>query len=369
MSHSALVAVSVAVAAAAVLGVILVRSAMTQREANSDAGAEPVAAAAEPFSPEFPARSPESQARKLRVGDDERSYVLHVPANLDHNNPAPLVLVFHGRLGTGQLMEQMTGFSEMANQGFIVAYPDGIGRSWNAGHGVGLAESEGVDDVGFIARLIDALSAEFKIDPRRIYAAGMSNGGMFAYRLACELKGRIAAVASVAGPLPPQIADHCNQAGPLSILHIHGTADRIVPWEGGETSSGGKILSVDATMHLWAGAQKCSEQSVITFSKGNVSCQSYSNCSTGAAVSLCRVEGGGHTWPGSQPAGILEAVVGPTNQDVNATAMIWTFFEQHKVAAGPTASVLGPLTESSVSQPATLPQIAEAGAEDAPKLE
>jgi polyhydroxybutyrate depolymerase len=107
-------------------------------------------------------------------------------------------------------MEQMTRFSDIAEHGFIVAYPDGIGRARNAGHDVGLPEAERVDDVGFIAQLIDTLTNEFNIDQRRIYAAGMSSGGMFSYRLACELKGRITAVASVAGSLPPDIANNCT---------------------------------------------------------------------------------------------------------------------------------------------------------------
>jgi polyhydroxybutyrate depolymerase len=280
-------------------------------------------------SPEPPFSSPGSHERTLLVGGRERSYVLHVPSNYHREKPTPLVLVFHGRLGTGRLMEHMTGFSDIADRGFIVGYPDGIGRSWNAGHGVGLAESVGVDDVGFIARLIDDLSHELNIDPRRIYAAGMSNGGMFAYRLACELKGRIAAVASVAGPLPPEIAGSCHAAGAISVLHIHGTADRIVPWDGGETTSGGKILSVDATIQQWANASKCSDSPTVTFKKGSVECQSYRNCAHETEVSLCRVEGGGHTWPGSEISRLLQSAVGPTNQDVNATGMIWDFFSRH----------------------------------------
>jgi len=289
------------------------------------------------------------------VGDRERSYVLHVPSNLDHDKPSPLVLVFHGRLGTGRLMEKMTGFSDLANKGFIVVYPDGVGRSWNVGHGVGVAQSKDVDDVGFIARLIDVLSSKFNLDQRRIYAAGMSNGGMLAYRLACELKGRFAAVASVAGPLPPETAHHCTDPGLVSILHIHGTDDTIVPWAGGETSSGGNILSVDETVQHWVGAEKCSERPETTLVKGNVSCHSYLGCTQGVVVSLCRVEGGGHTWPGAKPLGLLDAVVGPTNQDVNASELIWDFFSHHERAAESGASVESP-AQSSAPEPLEPPQ-------------
>jgi polyhydroxybutyrate depolymerase len=226
-------------------------------------------------------------------------------------------------------MEQLTRFSDIAGRGFIVVYPDGIGRSWNAGHGVGLAESAGVDDVGFIARLIDLLTHEFNIDQRRIYAAGISNGGMFAYRLACELNNRIAAVASVAGSLPPDIARNCSATGPISVLHIHGTADRIVPWAGGETTSGGRILSVDATVAQSAKTAKCDNEPIITLQTGRVACKTYRGCATEAEVGLCRIEGGGHTWPGSQASAAWESIVGPTNEDVNASDIIWLFFSRH----------------------------------------
>jgi polyhydroxybutyrate depolymerase len=355
-SHFSWLVISFVILTAGVLVVVLLFSAMARQKANGHTGTKPGAPVQHVKGAE--ARGPsESQKRTLRIAGRERSYVLYIPANLDREKPIPLVLAFHGRLGTGQLMEQMTGFSEIAERGFIVAYPDGIGRSWNAGHGVGLAESEGVDDVDFIARLIDALSAEFKIDERRIYAAGMSNGGMFAYRLACELKGRIAAVASVAGPLPPEIAAHCDEAGAVSILHIQGTADPIVPWAGGEASSGGKILSADATIRQWASVNKCSEQSTVTLSKGNVLCRSNEGCAKGAEVTLCTVDGGGHTWPGSRPLDLLESVVGPTNQDVNATEMIWDFFSHHELAADGTPPGVELPTESSISGPAEPRQV------------
>jgi polyhydroxybutyrate depolymerase len=298
-----------------------------EHPADLDSAATPQAEESR-HSTDLPFSTPGSHERTLPVDDRERSYLLHVPSNYNHEIPTPLVLVFHGRLGTGRLMERMTGFSNLADQGFIVAYPDGIGRSWNAGHGVGPAELTGVNDVGFISSLMDHLSRELNIDPHRIYAAGMSSGGMFTYRLACELKGRLAAVASVAGSLPSEVAARCHTAG-ISVLHIHGTADRIVPWDGGETSSGGSIVSVDATVRQWANAAKCSDAATVTLKEGNVECQSYSNCTDGTEVTLCSVAGGGHTWPGSEPSLLLEPAVGPTNQDVNATRMIWEFFSRH----------------------------------------
>lgn len=333
-------------AAVAILGWFAMASQDTGKAFDGgalDAGRD----APEDFAEPLPA-PPESETRTLAVEGRERSYLLHVPANYNAEKPIPLVLAFHGRLGTGRLTERLTGFSRLADRGFIVVYPNGIGRSWNAGHGVGAAEEAGVDDVGFIAALIAALSREFHIDRHRIYAAGMSNGGIFAYRLACDLPGTFAAVASVAGPLPPEIAETCGAAGTVSVLHIHGAADRIVPWDGGETSSGGKILSVDATVQKWVEVDRCSGPPAVTLEKGSVTCRSYRRCEDTTEVTLCRVEGGGHTWPGSEPSRLLQAAVGHTNQDVNATEMIWEFFSRHTLAAGPRR----PVHDENVPEPA-----------------
>ena len=353
--------------AAGALVSVLWRFVMGPERGKGDAGADSVEAASIAESGPAATGAPKGETRKLLVGNLDRSYVLYVPAGLDRNKPSPLVLLFHGRLGTGRLMENMTGFSKLADHGFIAVYPDGIGRSWNAGLGVGPAESTGVDDVAFIAHLMDSLTADFRIDDRRIYAAGMSNGGMFALRLACEMKGRFAAVASVAGPLPVEMAHKCGEVGPVSILLIHGTADPIVPWAGGETSSGGKVLSADATMQHWANAQKCTAQTTTMFTKGNVSCQSHLHCARGVVVSLCRVEGGGHTWPGAQPIAFMERMLGSTNQDVDASEMIWDFFSHHELIADTTPTAPGSPAETSSpglvtpSQPSDQP--ADAGTE------
>jgi polyhydroxybutyrate depolymerase len=265
----------------------------------------------------------------LEVDGFRRSYRFHVPVGYNGTHSLPLLLAFHGRLGTGKGMEAMTHFSRLADRyGFIAVYPDGVQRSWHPGQGLGAAEAQRVDDVKFVATLIDELERIVNIDPHRIYAVGMSNGGILAYRLGCEL-GKIAAVASVAGLISADTAHNCALSHPVSVLHVHGTADLIVPWHGAENKAGGRILSVAATLEKWLQLDKCSSNLVVTTQKGHVTCKKYDNCAAGSEVTLCIVEGGGHTWPGAAPLPGWESVLGPTNQDIDASELIWQFFTRH----------------------------------------
>jgi polyhydroxybutyrate depolymerase len=265
----------------------------------------------------------------LEFGGLRRTYLLHKPASYDGRKPVPLVLAFHGRFGTGRLMEEMTRFSDISERdGFIVAYPDGISRSWNAGHGIGKASELGIDDVGFVTKLIDSLTDSLAIDSSRVYLAGMSNGAVFAYRLACTIGAKLAAIGVVAGAIASAIAENCVPTHPISILHIHGTADPIAPWD-----SGGPVLSVAGTIQRWVEWNDCSTDPHVTLQKGQVTCMTYRGCGAGAEVSLCRIEGGGHTWPGSSPLTAWRSILGSTNEDIDASEFIWDFFAFHSLPA------------------------------------
>jgi polyhydroxybutyrate depolymerase len=140
--------------------------------------------------------------KELTVDNLIRRYLLHIPPGYDPGKPTPVVLAFHGRFSTGREMEKLTNLSELADkQGFIVVYPNGYGRSWNAGHGTGEAEARGVNDVKFTVELINSLCQTMNIDRRRVYATGFSNGATFVHRLGCEVSERIAAIAAVAGTI------------------------------------------------------------------------------------------------------------------------------------------------------------------------
>ena len=138
---------------------------------------------------------------ELKVDNLRRTYRLHIPP-YDSRQPTPAGVSFHGRLGTGKQMEKLTNLSGLADKrGFLVAYPNGVGRSWNAGHGTGKAEAQRVNDVKFTGRLIDSLGQTLNRDGRRVYPTGFSNGAVFVHRLACQLPEKIAAIAAVAGTM------------------------------------------------------------------------------------------------------------------------------------------------------------------------
>ena len=165
----------------------------------------------------------------IKVGGVTRNYLLHSPANLPAGKSAPLVLVFHGGGGHDWNMPGFTHFDDLADQeGFLVAYPDAVNRHWNDSRG----ESD-ADDVGFTRELIAALERAHAIDPHRVYATGISNGGFFSNRLACELGDKIAAIASVAATMPKPLVAECKPARPISVLYIQGTDDPLVPINGG----------------------------------------------------------------------------------------------------------------------------------------
>ena len=164
----------------------------------------------------------------IQVGNLTRNYVLHVPEGLPHK-PVPLVLVFHGGGGHASNMPRFTGFDSTADAGnFVVAYPESFNTHWNDTRGLSPA-----DDVAFIRALIAHLESTLNIDPQRIYATGISNGGFFAQRLACDLADRIAAVASVAATMPDTLVPVCKPSRPISVLFIQGTKDPLVHIEGG----------------------------------------------------------------------------------------------------------------------------------------
>ena len=170
----------------------------------------------------------------VQVDGQTRTYRVFVPAR--PKKPAALVLVFHGGFGTGARVASQTGFdAEAEKRGFIAVYPDGLGRAWNAGPCCGAPSRLGVNDVGFVAKLLDKLGRQYSIDKRRIFATGISNGGLFSYALACRLSGRIAAAAPVAATL---ITEPCSSSRPVSILHVHGLDDENIPFEGGQGTRG-----------------------------------------------------------------------------------------------------------------------------------
>jgi polyhydroxybutyrate depolymerase len=279
----------------------------------------------------LPAQAVRSEERRtLRVNGEDRAYLLYVPSGYRSARPAPLVLVFHGAGGRAQGFARHTGFSGVAErEGFVVAYPQGLQRRWNDGRGNGTPH----DDVGFVRALVDTLQRELGVDPRRIYATGISNGAMFAYRLACDLPGVLAAIAPVAGALPTQLAPGCGHTQPVSVMAFQGTADPLVPYAGGGVARRRRsVLGAERSIAFWGEIDGCTGQPSTELEPDRVRDGTrvrrleYAGCREGRAVVLYTIEGGGHTWPGGPGVGLI---VGRVSRELDATQVIWSFFAAH----------------------------------------
>ena len=277
--------------------------------------------------------------RKITVGGIERTYRLHLPPG-ESAAPRALVIVLHGGGGSGASTDKHTHFSAEADRRhFIVAYPDGTDRTrpvmnamgkagfltWNAGACCGYAVAHHIDDVAFIRAMVAAIGREQPIDPRRIYAAGISNGGMMSYRLACEASDLVAAVGVVSGVT---VAEPCNPAAPVAVIHIHGSADQNVPLKGGvgaKSVSRTNFPPVQRSIDFWAAADGCAVP-VTSAPAPGVALNDYRSCRGGSEVAYYLIAGGGHAWPGgSRMAAFLDAP--PTA--MAATPAIWDFFAAH----------------------------------------
>jgi polyhydroxybutyrate depolymerase len=218
-------------------------------------------------------------------------------------------------------------------RGFVAVYPDGLNRSWNAGGCCGPAMRRDVDDVGFLVALIDRVQRDHATDPDRVFVTGISNGGMMAYRLACEASDRVAAIAPVAATL---VFDGCAPAHPVSLLHIHGLADGNVPFDGGRPTKSFQAVPptyppVRAGLARFVEAGGCDETSRRTSGvDARVTVERWNACANGAAVELVTIADGGHSWPGGRR--ILRAL-DPPSDALRATHVIWEFFAAHPRAA------------------------------------
>jgi polyhydroxybutyrate depolymerase len=276
-----------------------------------------------------PGDSGNVSTRALAFAGESRSYIVYAPrTKLPH--PA-LVLVLHGRNGTAAALRRRTRltFEKLADRdGFIVAYPDAPVGTWNSGHAYAKTQA---DDVGYLAALIDTLSAEYQVDPDRLYVTGFSNGASMTYRLACERPDKIAAIAPVGGGLAERLMGPCAAASrrPIPLLVMHGTADPINRYDDGER---------EGNIQYWIRRNGCSlvanvSQLPDTAPDGTrTRVERYANCQAGAGVTLYAIEGCGHHWPGgNEPLRLRNN--GRECRDFDAGAVIWEFFGNHRLRA------------------------------------
>jgi polyhydroxybutyrate depolymerase len=280
---------------------------------------------------------PGDHTRSIRVGDLDRRYLVHVPPLYDPEVAMPVVLAFHGGGANAASMAVFSGLDDKADEtGFIVVYPEGTGRlrrmlTFNAGNCCGHAAARNVDDVAFTRALLDDLGSVANIDARRVYATGMSNGAMMAYRVAAELSDRIAAIATVAGPMGTKT---CHPVRAVPVIHFHGDADEYAPFGGGRGRgvSGTDFHSVEHSVSAWVEANGCSRTATTGALEDreddgtSVKLVRYADGTDGAEVVLVVIEGGGHTWPGREPR---LGTLGRSTRDIVANDMMWEFFERH----------------------------------------
>jgi polyhydroxybutyrate depolymerase len=299
---------------------------------------ESFAAAATPALLSKPSLAPgKTITRSIKVGILDRRSLIYIPRGYDPARLTPVVVVFHGGGGNPETMVNFCGLNDKANEaGFIVVYPYGTGRlpdrllSFNGGNCCSYAMENNIDDVGFTRALLDDLSSVANVDANRVYATGMSNGGIMAYRVASELADRFAAIAPVGGPMGTEA---CTPSRPVSVMHFHGTADAQAPFNGGQgrgnplTNVRPVFLSVQHSLEQWIKANGCAQAPEVVQLPDiaddgmTVTRKTWGGGKDGTEVVLIEITGGGHTWPGRKPTLQL---LGPSTMDISANDLMWS---------------------------------------------
>jgi len=268
----------------------------------------------------------------INVNEDQRTFYVHLPeVYRKEDKKLPVVIIFHGTVADANKIKNYTKFNDFANKkGIIVVYPEYIGNfDWD------LKPAEHSKDIKFTSKMVDFLVKNYKVDKSRIYAAGYSSGAEMNYLLACTLPDKIAAFAPVCGNMRKSYVAECRANKPVPILLVHGTGDPYEKWDGNPLK---EMISVDEVLNFWKNKNKCSGKYKETvFPHKNpaeeslTTAQLYVNdtCKNNSEVSILKIEGGGHTWPGSPTSVRIETFLGKTNYDVEGNDIIWDFFSKH----------------------------------------
>ncbi len=260
--------------------------------------------------------------KTLQVGERERTYIRYVPET-NHAEPLPLVLVFHGFASNAPEMVELTGFNLIADQEkFVVIYLQGTNNpaQWYNGTNLFLPQDD-LRDMDFVTAVLDKYTMSPCIDAERVYATGFSMGGGMVHRLACEMSDRFAAYATVSGAYAT-IPNGCQPERGISLLTIHGLADPVVPFEG----AGVFLPNIEDWLADWVARNDCQVSTPLP-SLGDVTGTSYSDCKDNSTIEIYTIPDGGHTWAGTTMLNRASAMGGIVSSDINASEVIWAFFE------------------------------------------
>ncbi len=277
------------------------------------------------------------QQASFAAGGVNRTVSFYVPSSLAGKSNVPAVFVFHGGGGDADGVAATSGIVELADAlGFVVVLPEVVKGQWNDGRS---ASASPYDDVGYVRTIIGNSSALMGVDLGRVFASGISNGGMFTQRLSCDAADLFSAVAIISANMPSEYQGQCNPSRSLPKVFFNGNSDPIMPWGGGEIRSlkalglgaGGTVMSHDETVAFWLGKDGCSGNGSsrnlpdATSDGTTVSVSTFSDCSGSTQLEFFEIDGGGHSWPGSGEK--ARRMAGTQSQDVSATEEMLIFFQ------------------------------------------
>jgi polyhydroxybutyrate depolymerase len=308
----------------------------------------------------------QDRGETVKVNGFSRTMVVHLPRGYTSKKQYPVVLVLHGTGGDGAVMARVTHFNRVADKNeFIAVYPNAKDGRWTAAENDsvrslgGFGRRQGginpplpqrrdvevggqpMDDMLYFNELLDQVEREYSVDESRVYATGLSDGGVMDFRLGCQLAGRIAAIAPVAATFPQGMQESCSNWfwRAVPIMMINGTDDPIVSYNGRLSYNYGHfLLSAKDSIKDWAKMDECSEKPqriTIPAKTGGglvTRVETYTECKEGSEAILYSVVKGGHTWPGGEQY-MPEELIGRTSDDFNASEVIWKFFTEHPMPA------------------------------------
>lgn len=275
----------------------------------------------------------EAVSHTIEVNGVTRNYLLYVPPG-QSGKRLPAFIMMHGSGSTDTQQERYSNFDAFAQaHSLVVMYPQGIDKHWNDGRVIG--HESMADDIGFMKAMLAEVTAQGLIDPKRVYAAGISNGGFMAQHMACVMPDPLAGIAVVAASQPVDAA--CSSARPMPVIFFHGTADKFVPFDGGpiapQFGNRGTAMSNAQAVATWQKRNDCgaaTRKQIVPAKDASdslpVTIETYS-CPAGLGLENVIVQGGGHSWPGAHQGWLVTKILGPVTDNINANDTMWSFFQ------------------------------------------